>query len=73
VTVVEGGEISNRKGVNVPGANLSIKSLTEKDKIRYRIWSKKQSGVRGVFFCENMPDDVLELRSILDTRQNQKV
>ncbi len=31
-TVTVGGEISNKKGVNIPGANLSIKSLTEKDR-----------------------------------------
>jgi pyruvate kinase len=31
-TVVHGGEIKSRRGVNAPGANLSIDTLTEKDK-----------------------------------------
>ncbi|MEX0909794.1 MAG: pyruvate kinase [Candidatus Paceibacterota bacterium] len=30
--VVHGGEIKSRRGVNAPGANLSIDTLTEKDK-----------------------------------------
>lgn len=44
-TVIHGGEIKSRRGVNAPGSNLSIPTLTDKDKEDLR-------------FSEDLPDFV---------------
>jgi len=46
--VVHGGEIKSRRGVNAPGAHLSIETLTEKDK-------------RDIRFSPNLPVDFIAL------------
>lgn len=46
--VVHGGEIKSRRGVNAPGAHLSIETLTDKDK-------------RDVRFSPDMPVDFIAL------------
>lgn len=71
-TVVEGGEISNRKGVNVPGANLSIKSLTEKDKTDIEFGVKNKVEFVAFSFVRTA-GDVLELRSILDKAKSKSL
>lgn len=63
--VVEGGEISNRKGVNVPGANLSIKSLTEKDKKDVAFGIKNKVDFIAFSFVRSAAD-VRDLRKILN-------
>ncbi len=70
--VVEGGEISNRKGVNVPGANLSIKSLTEKDKKDIEFGVKNKVEFIAFSFVRN-EKDVLELRSILEKAKSKSL
>ncbi len=69
-TVVAGGEISNKKGVNVPGANLSIKSLTEKDKkdLVFGITNKVDF---VAFSFVRTASDVLELRDLLNKAKSQ--
>lgn len=68
--VVSGGEISNRKGVNVPGANLSIKSLTDKDKKDVLFGIKNKVEFIAFSFVRNA-SDVLELRSILNKAKSK--
>jgi pyruvate kinase len=63
-TVIEGGEISNKKGVNVPGANLSIKSLTTKDKKDLLFGIKEKVDFIAFSFVRS-GDDVRELRELL--------
>ncbi len=62
--VIEGGEISNRKGVNVPGANLSIKSLTNKDK-KDLVFGIKNKVEFVAFSFVRSAQDVRELRKML--------
>jgi pyruvate kinase len=62
--VLVGGEISNRKGVNVPGANLSISSLTKKDKEDVVFGIKNKVEFVALSFVRKA-SDVLELKSIL--------
>lgn len=63
-TVTTGGEISNKKGVNIPGANLSIKSLTEKDKKDLAFGIKNKVDFVAFSFVRSA-SDVLELRALL--------
>jgi pyruvate kinase len=63
-TVTTGGEISNKKGVNIPGANLSIKSLTEKDKKDLTFGIKNNVDFVAFSFVRTA-SDVLELRALL--------
>jgi len=65
--VVIGGEISNHKGVNVPGVVLPISSLTEKDR------KDMQFGLdHGVDWCAlsfiQRPEDLAEARRLLAGR-----
>ena len=55
--VIIGGVLGGRKGVNVPGANLSISALTEKD--------KKDVHFVALSFVRRA-SDVTDLRKILD-------
>lgn len=62
--VVVGGEVSNRKGVNVPGANLSIRSLTGKDKDDVKFGIEHDVEFIALSFVRQA-SDVEELRAIL--------
>jgi pyruvate kinase len=63
--VVVGGEISNKKGVNVPGANLSISSLTLKDKEDVTFGIKNKVEFIALSFVRKA-SDVVELKQILN-------
>ncbi len=63
--ILVGGEISNRKGVNVPGANLSISSLTKKDKEDVVFGIKNKVEFVALSFVRKA-SDVLELKEILN-------
>lgn len=69
-TVVAGGEISNKKGVNVPGANLSIKSLTEKDKKDLMFGITNHVDFVAFSFVR-AASDVLELRALLNKAKSK--
>jgi len=63
--VVVGGEIKGRRGVNLPGAHLSISSLTEKDKKDLEFGIKNNVDFVAFSFVRR-PSDIKELRAILD-------
>ncbi len=63
--VIIGGELKGRKGVNVPGANLSISALTEKDKKDVEFGIKNKVDFVALSFVRRA-SDILELREILD-------
>ncbi|MBI2120051.1 MAG: pyruvate kinase [Parcubacteria group bacterium] len=62
--VVDGGVIRGRRGVNVPGAHLSIGSLTEKDKKDLVLGVKKGVDFVALSFVQTA-DDVKKLRALL--------
>lgn len=63
--VVVGGEIKSRRGVNLPGANLSIRALTDKDKKDIQFGIKNKVDFVALTFVRRA-DDVQELRDLLD-------
>jgi pyruvate kinase len=65
--VIVGGRLANHKGVNVPGANLSVKSLTDKDKADLEFGIKNKVDFIALSFVRHA-SDVSELRDILDSK-----
>ncbi len=63
--VIVGGELKDKKGVNVPDADLSISSLTPKDKKDVEFGIKNKVDFVALSFVRR-PSDVKELRQILD-------
>ncbi len=63
--VVSGGRLSGRKGVNVPGANLSVKSLTDKDRSDLEFGIKNEVDFVALSFVRRS-SDISELREILN-------
>ncbi len=62
--VIIGGEIKGRRGVNLPGATLSISSLTEKDKKDLAFGIKNKVDFVAFSFVRRA-SDALELRDLL--------
>ena len=68
--VIIGGEIKGKRGVNLPGAKLSISSLTKKDKDDLEFGLKNKVDFVAFSFVRR-PDDVSELRDILDKAKSK--
>jgi pyruvate kinase len=64
--VVHGGALSNGKGVNLPQTPLVISALTEKDR-QDAVWIARQGFDWVALSFVRSPDDVLELRDILES------
>lgn len=62
--VIVGGELKARRGVNVPGAHLSIDTITEKDRADLAFGVSMGVDLVALSFVRR-PQDVVELRSIL--------
>ncbi len=62
--VIIGGDIKSKRGVNIPGAYLSISSITEKDKSDLIFGIKNKVDYFALSFIRR-PSDILELRDIL--------
>lgn len=62
--ILVGGECKGRRGVNVPGAYLSISCLTDKDRKDLHFGIKQGVDFMALSFVRK-PDDVRELREIL--------
>ena len=66
-TVLVGGPIGDRKGVNLPGAVLPVSAMTEKD--RKDLSFALDQGVDWVALSfVQRPDDVAELRTLVGSR-----
>lgn len=63
--VTVGGEIKDKRGVNLPDSNLSISSVTEKDKEDLKFGIKNNVDYFALSFVRR-PEDIAELRSILE-------
>ncbi len=66
-TVIIGGRLSNKKGVNVPGVPLPIDALTEKDKHDLSAALKMGVDFIGLSFVQR-PEDLLLARSLIKDR-----
>lgn len=62
--VVVGGELKPRRGVNIPGAYLSVSSITEKDKKDLAFGLKQGVDMIALSFVRRA-EDVLELKAML--------
>jgi pyruvate kinase len=63
-TVIEGGILKERKGINMPGANLAFKGMTEKDKEDLRFGLQHKLDYVALSFVRG-PDDVQEAVEIV--------
>jgi pyruvate kinase len=63
--VVYGGRLSNKKGMNLPGVNVSAPALTEKDRADAAFASAQGVDFLALSFVRS-PSDVAQLRSLLD-------
>ncbi len=68
--VIVGGEIKNKRGVNLPGAYLSISSITEKDKKDIEFGIKNKVDFVAISFVRR-PSDIVELREILKNAKSK--
>jgi len=66
--VLVGGEVAGRKGLNLPGAKLSVKSLTEKDRADLEFGIKNNVDFVALSFVREA-SDIDELRQILTARE----
>jgi pyruvate kinase len=64
-TVKVGGTLGDHRGVNVPGASLSISSLTEKDRKDVEFGIKNKVDYVALSFVRRA-EDIKELRAILE-------
>jgi pyruvate kinase len=63
--VIVGGEIKNKRGVNLPGSDLSVSSITDKDREDLKFGLKNKVDYFALSFVRR-PEDITELQAILD-------
>ncbi len=68
--VLVGGEMRGRRGVNLPNSDLSIKSLSQKDKKDLEFGIKNKVDFFALSFVRS-GDDIRELREILKKRKSK--
>jgi pyruvate kinase len=68
--VIVGGEIKNKRGVNLPGAYLSISSITEKDRKDLEFGIKNKVDFVAISFVRR-PADIAELRDMLNRAKSK--
>ena len=66
-TVVTGGELSDRKGINLPNAILPLSALTEKDRTDLAFALELGIDWIGLSFVQR-PDDIREARELIGAR-----
>ena len=65
--VIHGGMLSSRKGVNLPNTQISLPSLTEKDRIDLEFALQHDIEWIGLSFVRK-PEDVVELKKIIKSK-----
>lgn len=68
--VIIGGEIKDRRGVNLPGSDLTVSSITEKDKKDLLFGLKNKVDFFALSFVRR-PSDITELRDILNKAKSE--
>ena len=64
--VIVGGELGEHKGVNVPGADLSVPTLTEKDVADLKWGAENNVDYVAVSFVRSK-EDIIEVRRVLES------
>ncbi len=62
--VIVGGEIKSKRGVNLPGSDLTVSSITEKDREDLKFGLKNKVDFFALSFVRQ-PEDITELKEIL--------
>jgi pyruvate kinase len=68
-SVLTGGELSNRKGVNIPGAKLNLPAISDKDRDDIIFAVKNDLDFIAASFVRKA-DDVLAIRAILEDHRS---
>ncbi len=68
--VITGGVTKGKRGVNLPGAYLSMSSITEKDRADLEFGIKNKADFIALSFVRR-PSDVAELRDMLDKAKSK--
>ncbi len=63
--VLEGGPVSNNKGLSLPGVAVSVPAMTEKDEADLRFALRMRADMIALSFVRG-PDDVLPVRAVMD-------
>jgi pyruvate kinase len=63
--VESGGDLSSRKGVNIPGVNLDLDVVTEKDRRDLELAAEKEADFVAASFVRTA-EDVLEVSEVLE-------
>lgn len=66
--VLNGGKISDRKGVNVPDVSLSMPYISQKDRDDILFGIEQGFDFIAASFCRSA-DDILEIRKIMDSKK----
>ncbi len=64
-TVIEGGRVSDHKGLNLPGVRVSAPSMTEKDREDLRFALSLRVDLIAMSFVRS-PDDIRDAHAIMD-------
>ena len=67
--VIVGGEIKDRRGVNLPDTDLSVPALTDKDMADMEFGLKNKVDFFALSFVRR-PEDIIQLREILSKRKS---
>lgn len=67
--VITGGELKGRRGINLPDTDVSISSLTPKDRSDLKFGIKNKVDFIALSFVRR-PSDIVELRKILDKNKS---
>lgn len=68
--VIVGGEIKNKRGVNLPGSDLSVSSITDKDRKDLEFGFKNKVDYFALSFVRR-PEDVSELRALIEKNKSE--
>lgn len=71
-TVLNGGTLSGRKGINVPGVALSLPFISEKDREDIAFAVKEDFDFIAASFTRSA-QDILEMRSLLETYNSHDI
>ncbi len=64
-TVIEGGRVSNHKGINLPGVAVSVPALSDKDRADLRWALRLQADLIALSFVRSAAD-VVDVRAIME-------